>query len=146
MRPGGCHWPRAKRPATHGNKGHVASLTVSVDCLGDKFFACPAFPCDQYGRVGWRNPFDQFKDLLHGIASADDFVKMVLLLQSFSKQYILQDQFLVLYDFFYLHLDFVGIERFNKIIKRPFFHGLYGRVHGGIGGHHKDFRILDDLL
>ena len=48
------------------------SIRLSMDFLGDEFFARARFALDENGDIGGGNAFDGIEDVLHRLACSDD--------------------------------------------------------------------------
>ena len=68
-------------PVLTGTKGWFLRGELAVNGLGDKFLAGAALALDQHGGAAGSDLADQVKDLQHGVALADDMLKVVTLFE-----------------------------------------------------------------
>ena len=131
--------------AVDGEEGPAIALAVMIDGAGDEFLAGAAFAGDQGRGVAAGELADDFENVLHGLAAADDAQVVILRFQ----------QRLVRDDLPHVARGLEGVENdlfeaghvegFEEVIVSAQFHRLDGGLGGAVGGHHDDHLLGVDL-
>ena len=117
-----------------------------MNCPGYELLACPAFPCDQNGAVGWSSPSHQLINIAHRLALADDDVSLIFRLQLLTEMLVLNHQGFSFQSPVNGNPQCIRGKRLGDIVIRSQFYGLYSRFDGRIPCHYQDSHTRIQLL
>src|SRR5262245_2963810 len=116
-----------------------------MDRFGDELFSSTGFALDENRAAEAGNRIYQLKDAFHRAASADDVVKAIFCVKLFTQILVFKSEPAFLQTFTDHDRQFDDLERFCKVVVRPFLYGVNSRLNRSVTGDDDadDFRIAD---
>jgi hypothetical protein len=133
------------RTAVHGDEPVRGPRAVVVDGARDKFLPGAALPLNQHGGPTARDASDEFEDLDHFLALADQRGGPRAFTERTMQRPIVFDQAPVLDGARHGEHQLVEIHRFGDVIVSPLFHRLDRRIDGAERRQQHDGRLRHGL-